>query len=403
MIDLPDRSDVAILGAGPAGAALAVALRRAGVAKVTLLDRPARGAFRIGESVAPGIAPLLRRLGLPDDLGRYGHSPYHGNRSLWGGVAAVDDFLHRGLGHGWHLDRAKFDAWLRDAAVCAGAQLLTPARLEAVTRGRNGWDLRIRHNVRTIDHTATLIVDASGRRAALGAQLGVTRRRCDTLVAVATVVPDAASGLGTLSLVEAAPEGWWYAAALPNGTALVSLMTDHDLARAAGWRCPATFAAAWAATDALARRVPPLSIPGGLSIFPAHTQFVECAAGPGWLSVGDALLALDPLTSAGITGAIEDACAAAETICTWLGSTGPGERTAAADAYARRATHTLRRYLAERHRVYAAERRWTDRAFWQRRQTARFGMPMERGRMAALPGFVSNPVRGAGARDSACT
>lgn len=367
MTDLPAASDVLIVGGGPAGAALAVALRRAGVDRVTLLDRPPGGAFRIGESVAPGIAPLLRRLGLPDDLTGCGHIPYHGNRSRWGDVSAVDDFLHRGLGHGWHLDRAAFDAWLRDAAVAVGVRLAMPARLEAVARSQNGWTLRVRLGNRSVEHTATIVVDASGRRAALSARLGVARQRQDALVALATVVPGEGRGLGALSLIEAAPNGWWYAAALPDGAAVVSLMTDHDLARTGGLRDPEQFRAAWAATRDLARAVPPGRMAGAVSVFPAHTQVSVSAAGPGWLSIGDALLALDPLSSAGITGAIEDASAAADTIRTWLGSTRDTERVAAARAHARRATQTLRRYLTERRRLYAAERRWAERPFWRRR------------------------------------
>lgn len=356
-----------IVGGGPAGAALAIALRRAGVDGVTLLDRPPGGTFRIGESVAPGIAPLLRGLGLPDDLAALGHVPYHGNRSRWGDVLAVDDFLHRGMGHGWHLDRAAFDAWLRDAAVAAGARLATPARVDAVARRHDGWTLRIRLGDRAVAHTATIIVDASGRRAAMAARLGVARQRQDALVALATIVPGAGQGLGALSLIEAAPDGWWYAAALPDGAAMVSLMTDHDIARTSGLRDPGIFRAAWAATRDLAHAVPPPATAGRVSIFPAHTQVSLSAAGPGWLSIGDALLALDPLSAAGITGAMEDSCAAADTIRTWLGSPHASARAAAASAHAQRATHTLRRYLAERHRLYAAERRWADRPFWRRR------------------------------------
>ena len=81
--------DVVILGAGPAGSAVALELKRAGVAKVVLVDRPARRPFRIGESAAPSLGPLLRRLGLDDRLDCHGHRPCYGNRTFWGGSAAV--------------------------------------------------------------------------------------------------------------------------------------------------------------------------------------------------------------------------------------------------------------------------------------------------------------------------
>jgi flavin-dependent dehydrogenase len=362
-------SDVVIIGGGPAGAALAIALCRAGVPLVTLLDRPLGGAFRIGESVAPGITPLLRRLGLPDDLTQFGHRPYHGNRSLWGGVVVVDDFLHRGLGHGWHLDRAAFDEWLLNAAVSHGARLISPARLQTVARrASGGWYLSLSFAGRTVEHIAGFVVDASGRRAALAALLGVQRRRCDGMLAIATLVPAAQSGLGTLSLIEATADGWWYAAPLPNSMVLVSLMTDHDIVRAHGLARSDKFRSAWATTQDLAHLVPPpIRLPAPVLVFPAHTQYSERAAGRGWLSIGDALLALDPLTSSGITGALDDACAAAETIRIWLGSARENDHIAAATSHARRADRTLRRYLTERRRVYAAEVRWADRPFWRRR------------------------------------
>ena len=57
------RLDVLILGAGPAGAGAALALKRIGIERVLMVDWLRRGRFRIGESAAPGIGALLGRLG----------------------------------------------------------------------------------------------------------------------------------------------------------------------------------------------------------------------------------------------------------------------------------------------------------------------------------------------------
>src|SRR5689334_22771476 len=102
--------DVTILGAGPAGSALALGLKQAGVGRVLVVDRPMRRPFRIGESAAPGLSPLLRRLGLDDRLEGRGHRPCYGNLSSWGRPQlAVEDFMSGTCGRGWHLNREAFD------------------------------------------------------------------------------------------------------------------------------------------------------------------------------------------------------------------------------------------------------------------------------------------------------
>src|SRR5713101_5039299 len=132
--------DVVVLGAGPAGSAVGLALKRAGVARVLLVDHPVRRPFRIGESAAPGLGPLLRRLGLDDRLEDRGHRPCYGNLSLWGRPQlTVEDFMNGAYGSGWHLDRDSFDAWLRAEAGAAGAALLSPGHLEAARRVGGGW------------------------------------------------------------------------------------------------------------------------------------------------------------------------------------------------------------------------------------------------------------------------
>jgi flavin-dependent dehydrogenase len=105
----------------------------------------------------------------------------------------------------------------------------------------------------------------------------------------------------------------------------------------------------------LPRAVEPLE----LRIGSARTAWTEPAAGEGWLAIGDAALAPDPLSSSGLLSALETALAAATALAA---GTGPAFRSYAGWLEARR-----RRFLLERAQTYALEQRWPDHRFWQHR------------------------------------
>lgn len=356
----PEFYEVLILGAGPAGCATALGLLAAGVERVLLVDKPLAWPFRIGESATPDVAVLLAELGLEKRLEHLGHLPYHGNLSCWGSEEAVaEHFLLRGKGHGWHLDRAAFDAWLRQEAVARGAQLLSPCAIEALAPTAEGWQIALQGKGMV---TADVLVDAAGRRAPLAARLGVRRCTLDGLQAIAAQTLST-GGMGGLSLVESFPDGWWYAAELPDGRAMVALMTDADIAKERAYNQPEGFWQALRDTKLLARHLAAPAEPIPLGSFAAHSGFLEHAAGKRWIAVGDALMGLDPLTSSGISGALNDAVAAVPVILEQLDG-----RYDLAKAYAGRADATFKRYWAERRRHYGDERRWQEQTFWARRQ-----------------------------------
>jgi flavin-dependent dehydrogenase len=368
----PHGVDVLILGAGPAGAALAIALKRAGVGEVLLVDRPSRQAIPMGEAAAPGLEPLLWRLGLDTDLESRGHRSCHGNRSLWGaGEAAVEDFMRRPHGRGWRLDRAAFDAWLCREAVAAGAGLLSPARLGSALREGEEWRVEILSGAGPLRIKTRWIVDSTGRRAALARRLGARLHRFDRLIALAVLaLPTEGRGFEGFSLIESAELGWWYGARLPGGEAVLALMTDSDLARSADLRSPARFNQALAATREISHFA---RLPAGAvrpQAFAAGTQFVDRAIGAGWLAIGDALMAFDPLCAAGVTGALEDALAAGDTVKQLLADSDGVRALDLRRGYAARADAGLRRYVRERRGIYALERRWAESSFWRRRAMA---------------------------------
>jgi flavin-dependent dehydrogenase len=365
--------DVAIVGAGPAGSATALAVLRAGIPRVALIDRtPAGGRLGLGETAAPPVGPLLTRLGQQGilDHPQSPHRKYLGNLSAWGSeTLACEDFLFRLSGHGWHLDRLAFDQDLRQTAVARGAQPLLTHSLRTLQRSSQGWDITLQDKTNNALSTLTarVVVDASGRRAVLGQHLGVQRQRLDRLVALAvTASPHDAAALSGRSFIESMEHGWWYAACLPNGQAMVTLMSDDDIIRDQGWHDKSQFLKSWAATHHLSTLVPPPDESCTISTVSAASQFSPHVIGAGWLAVGDALIGFDPLTSSGIAGALDDALAAADTITAWFGSSAQ-DAVKAAKAYSHRANSTLGRYLSEHRDHYRAEQRWSEHPFWKRR------------------------------------
>jgi len=113
--------DVAVCGAGPAGAAVACELARRG-ARVVLFEATRYDGPRFGETLAPQANPLLRQLGVWDAFFAQQHLPSPGTIPLWGSATPVEnDFITTGYGEGWHVDRNRFDAMLAQRAADAGS------------------------------------------------------------------------------------------------------------------------------------------------------------------------------------------------------------------------------------------------------------------------------------------
>lgn len=370
--------DVAVVGAGPAGAVAAAALARAGV-RVVLVDRAPGATVNFGECLPPGVRPLLERAGVWSEFSRAGHLPSLGIRSAWGSPDLVDrDFLFSPYGAGWHVDRARFDRLLVDAAIASGATVLAGHTLRTVERGpARRWRLTLSAGTGTTAIHAALVVDASGRGAAFARRAGARRRRVDRLLGVGVhfALPAGVPAMEGVLLVEAVSDGWWYSAPLPDGKLVAVHMTDAvalapcDLASPGGWR---------AALDATAHTRRRIERHGGrarglVTTISADSSRLERAAGEGWLAAGDAAAAFDPLSSQGLMAAIAGGLEAARAACGWLAGDATG-----LDAYAEGIARAYAAYLVNRGTYYALEGRWPDSPFWRRRHAAYSPRPAAR-------------------------
>ncbi|MER6958084.1 tryptophan 7-halogenase [Streptomyces sp. NPDC000618] len=356
------RFDVLVAGAGPAGCATALPLVRAG-ASVVLVSPVSSPDWRVGESLAPTARPLLERLGVLDGLADAGHAPCHGNQAAWGqdALTAVDHRLGP-YGEGWHLDRTRFDAALLEATRASGARWLA-GHVRDARRHRDHWQITTGEGDVL---EAGYLVDATGRAARLARRVGAARTRSDRLIAVAGLLGPPrkqAAHLDRTSLVQATRWGWWYTAPLPGGQRILMAMTDADLL-AAGVRLldPGVW---WTqAQDAghIRERIAGWERPPRrLRVLAAGSACATPAAGPGWVAVGDAATATDPLAARGIVTALATGLVGARAILTDRA----GDANAMA-AYARRMTAVHAEYLETRAAQYRREQRW-DTPFWDRR------------------------------------
>jgi len=365
------RVDVIVLGGGPAGAATALALARAGRA-VTVLERSRYDSPRVGEVLPPEVWRPLTELGLWEHFLADGHMESPGIAAAWGSWEPYNnDFIVNPYGPGWHVDRRRFDTMLATAAEAEGA---------AVLRGawpiRWAWDRAGAWRVEAlVDGTfrelqSDVLVDATGRSAAPARRLGGSRITHDRLIGLVGLISAPVDGdcRDRRTLIEAVECGWWYSALLPDGRHVAAFMTDADLlppgsvARGTFWR---RWLQEACHTQARLGLVPPGI---ALRIVSAGSACLQDVTGPGWLAVGDAALSFDPLSSQGVTWALESGLAAARALDAYLG----GDQRATED-YAHRVGIDFAAYLRARGETYAREHRWPNSPFWRRRYSASDG------------------------------
>lgn len=159
-VSILPKTDVVVIGGGPGGTATAIHCAQKGL-KVTLLEQADFPRSHPGETLHPGIEPLLRKLGVAEQVLNAGFLRHPGHWVEWQGERQFQAFGKDAQGPwlGFQAVRSHFDALLLNQAKAMGVNVRQPCRaIEPLIE--QGQVQGLNTTLGTIK--ATYVVDAAG-------------------------------------------------------------------------------------------------------------------------------------------------------------------------------------------------------------------------------------------------
>jgi flavin-dependent dehydrogenase len=327
------KTDVLIVGGGPAGASLAFALARDGM-RVGIVDRARFPRPKpCAEYLSPEASRILADMGALELIEQTGAAALSGiHVRAPNGKIIKGDFI---AGHGFRgfrdrglsVRRETLDAILLDRARAAGAEVTEGVRVTDVVRGNNDRVIGVHTlvNGERGEIRAPIVIGADGLRSVIAKRLGLAQtQRWPRRLALVTHYANV-GGVGEHGEMHVERDGYVGIADVGNGLTTVALVVPASMSNEISGDRPG-FLHRWLLSKAHleprfkhAERTTPVIATGP---FASHTRR---AWAPGAALVGDAADFFDPFTGEGIYSALRGGEMLAATVRSALSSSAERE------------------------------------------------------------------------------
>jgi flavin-dependent dehydrogenase len=239
-------------------------------------------------------------------------------------------------------------------------RVLQPASILARRRDEAGWRLSVATAGRTLNLEASVLADASGRASVLrGARRAVGPRT------IALYGYWRGSAAAADPLIAAGEDCWFWGVPLPDGSYNAIAFVDPALLRARRNAAPTILYERLIAGSALSAFVRHARLGGAVRATDATAYRAADAVGWDYIKVGEAALAIDPLSSSGVENAIQTGLQAAAVVNTLRRCPQLGD--AAISFYRRSLNEASQRHQRWASGFYKSVAKQLPTAFWEDR------------------------------------
>lgn len=336
------KTDVLIIGGGPAGAASAMFLIEQGI-KPVIVEAEPFPRYHIGESMIGVAGQVVRELGLEEEMYRQQHPIKYGI-TFYGPKGTSSWYVPVGRNiegqfsawETWQVRRSVFDKLLLDTAVARGATLLRGKALKPIINDGvvRGAQVRMSDGgVETIE--SEMLLDCSGQATWLANQGGVTGPKYlgsyDKQIAVFSQVTGAIRDQGNTRethkdntlLFYRKKYHWSWFIPLDEETVSIGVVLPAAYFQEKGEsKRDFLVREMHELNPELKRRLPEINLVEDVHVIPNYSHQVKNFGGKGFLCVGDSHRFIDPIFSFGMGGALREAQIAAPKVAAYLGGAG---------------------------------------------------------------------------------
>jgi flavin-dependent dehydrogenase len=348
-------ADVLVVGGGPSGVVAALRLADLGH-RVVLTEARSFPRNHVGEALGPGVSAQLEFLklsGVIQDAAalRFSHATL-----VWGSdIPERRPMDPRCV----TVDRAHFDTAMLNAARDRRVHVLQPAAVRDARKSHQGWDVLVEAADGRWTIAARFLVDASGRKG-----FKLRRRQLTSPATVALYAYWGGVGLPDEPCIRAGRDYWIWGSPVPGRKFNAMVFTDRTGLRTDRRGLAGRYASIIKDSALFAGRSR-VDLITSVSACDATSYVDAASADAGYLKVGEAAFALDPLSSTGVQKAIQTGLTASVVINTILRR--PEHETLAFQFYQEQQDRTVRLHRHWSTQSYREHRGHEGEAFWRAR------------------------------------
>ncbi len=329
------KTDVVIIGGGPAGTATALYLEKEGIPSV-IVEKDEFPRYHIGESLTGECGKCLRTLGFADEMKQYEHPVKrgvkvygpNGKNAFYVPVMTRSDEGELAVSSTWSMPRDAFDKMMMDKAIARGATLVK-GRATAPILNENGGVRGV--EVRTADDKnirieAEVVVDASGPATFLSNKgvagkksRGNYSRQIAVFSQVKNAIRDEGPTRGDTLIFFQKKNHWSWFIPLDDGTVSVGVTvpSDYFLSKNES-KHDFLVRELHEVNPEIKRRIPEVVLTEEARAISNYSYHIKEFTGDGFLCVGDSHRFIDPIFSFGVYFGIKEGEFSAKAIKAYL-------------------------------------------------------------------------------------